>query len=67
MQKLTSSFSTKQKPNLNDLIVSINSKKEILFNKETESFMHSYVSGSSFSYIIDIFKESLNFSILAAT
>jgi NAD+ diphosphatase len=51
MQKLTSSFSTKQKPNLNDLIVSINSKKEILFNKETESFMHSYVSGSSSSYI----------------
>ena len=40
MKKLTSSFSTKQKPKSNDLIVSINAKKEILFNTKDKTFMH---------------------------
>ena len=40
MKKLTSSFSTKQKPKSNDLIVSINAKKEVLFNTKDKTFMH---------------------------
>ena len=34
MKKLTSTFSINQKPKSDDLIVSINAKKEILFNKK---------------------------------
>ena len=40
MKKLTSTFSINQKPKPDDLIVSINTKKEILFNKKTKSFLH---------------------------
>ena len=40
MKKLTSSFSTKQKPKSHDLIVSINTKKEILFSTKDKTFMH---------------------------
>ena len=38
MKKLTSTFSINQKPKSDDLIVSINAKKEILFNKKTKTF-----------------------------
>ena len=41
MKKLTSTFSINQKPKPDDLIVSINTKKEILFNKKTKSFFHA--------------------------
>ena len=40
MKKLTSTFSINQKPKPDDLIVSINSNKEILFNKKTKTFFH---------------------------
>ena len=40
MKNLTSSFSIKQEPKSTDLIVSINSKKEILFDKKTKKFFH---------------------------
>ena len=41
MKKLTSTFSINQKPKSDDLIVSINAKKEILFNKKTKTFFHA--------------------------
>ena len=41
MKKLTSTFSINQKPKPEDLIVSINTKKEILFNKKTKTFFHA--------------------------
>ena len=41
MKNLTSSFSIKQESKSTDLIVSINSKKEILFNKKTKKFVHN--------------------------
>ena len=41
MKKLTSTFSINQKPKSDDLIVSINAKKEILFNKKTKTFVHA--------------------------
>ena len=53
MKKLTSSFSTKQTPKSDDLIVSINSKKEILFNTKEHTFMH----------LNALHKESQNFKI----
>ena len=40
MRKLSSSFSIKQKPKPNDLIVGINANKEILFSKSKQTFMH---------------------------
>ena len=40
MKKLTTTFSINQKPKPDDLIVSINSNKEILFNKKTKTFFH---------------------------
>ena len=40
MKNLTSSFSISQKPKPDDLIVSINSRKEILFDKKTKNFFH---------------------------
>ena len=40
MKKLTSTFSINQKPKPDDFIVSINSNKEILFNKKTKTFFH---------------------------
>ena len=40
MRKLSSSFSIKQKPKPNDLIVSINANKEILFSTSKQTFMH---------------------------
>tara|TARA_B100000035_G_scaffold95694_1_gene81155 strand:+ start:220 stop:1017 length:798 start_codon:yes stop_codon:yes gene_type:complete len=50
MKKLTSSFSTKQKPNSNDLIVCINKNKEILFDRSNQSFMHSNILDDSLNY-----------------
>ena len=41
MKKLGSTFSINQKPKPDDLIVSINSKKEILFNKKKKTFFHA--------------------------
>ena len=41
MKKLTSTFSINQKPKPDDFIVSINSNKEILFNKKTKTFFHA--------------------------
>ena len=41
MKRFTSSFSTKQIPKENDLIVSINENKKILFNKTEGSFIHN--------------------------
>ena len=40
MKKLTSTFSINQKPKPDDIIVSINPKKEILFNKKSKTFFH---------------------------
>ena len=42
MKKLTSTFSINQKPKSDDLIVSINAKKEILFNKKRKLFFMLY-------------------------
>ena len=40
MKRFTSSFSINQTPKINDLIISINENKKILFNKEQQSFLH---------------------------
>jgi hypothetical protein len=46
MKRFTSSFSIKQTPKENDLIVSINENKKILFNKKEESFLQNNVADS---------------------
>ena len=40
MKRFTSSFSINQTPKINDLIISINENKKILFNTEQQSFLH---------------------------
>ena len=54
MKKLTSTFSINQKPKPDDLIVSINTKKEILFNKKTKSFLH--ILPKEYQKVYKIFK-----------
>tara|TARA_B100000579_G_C22684632_1_gene782002 strand:+ start:228 stop:1022 length:795 start_codon:yes stop_codon:yes gene_type:complete len=44
MKKFTSSFSTKSIPGPNDVIVSINDNKEILFNKESKQFLQNNIN-----------------------
>ena len=56
MKNLTSSFSTSQKPKPDDLIVSINSRKEILFDKKTKNFFHK-VPDQLPSHSFKIFEE----------
>jgi NAD+ diphosphatase len=56
MKNLTSSFSISQKPKPDDLIVSINSRKEILFNKKNKNFFHK-VPDQLPSQIFKIFEE----------
>ena len=57
MKNLTSSFSISQKPKPDDLIVSINSRKEILFDKKTKNFFHK-VPDQLPSQIFKIFEDS---------
>ena len=56
MKNLTSSFSISQKPKPDDLIVSINSRKEILFDKKNKNFFHK-VPDQLPSQIFKIFEE----------
>ena len=57
MKNLTSSFSISQKPKPDDLIVSINSRKEILFDKKTKNFFHK-VPHQLPSQIFKIFEDN---------
>ena len=56
MKRFTSSFSIKQTPKENDLIVSINENKKILFNKKEESFLQNNVAGHSKDNVYEIFQ-----------
>ncbi len=56
MKKYTSSFSIKQIPKINDLFVSINENKKILFNKRENSFLHKNVNTNSRDNFYEIFK-----------
>ena len=56
MKRFTSSFSTKQIPKENDLIVSINESKKILFNKTEGSFIHNNLNSQLKDEVFEIFK-----------
>ena len=56
MKRYTSSFSIKQIPKINDLFVSINENKKILFNKRENSFLHNNVNTNSIENFYEIFK-----------
>ena len=56
MKRFTSSFSTKQIPKKNDLVVSINESKKILFNKKEGSFVHNNLNSQLKDEVFEIFK-----------
>ena len=56
MKRYTSSFSIKQIPKINDLFVSINENKKILFNKRENSFLHNNANINSIENFYEIFK-----------
>tara|TARA_S200000501_G_scaffold68853_1_gene60723 strand:+ start:4965 stop:5858 length:894 start_codon:yes stop_codon:yes gene_type:complete len=60
MKRFTSSFSTKQTPKENDLIVSINESKKILFNKKEKSFIHNNLNSHIEDKVFEIFKVESN-------
>ena len=61
MKKITSTFSINQKPKSDDLIVSINAKKEILFNKKTKTFFHALPKKYERAY--KIFEQNIMYKI----
>jgi len=67
MKRFTSSFSIKQTPKENDLIVSINENKKILFNKKEESFLQNNVAGHSKDNVYEIFQMENSSVFLAGT
>ena len=58
MKRFTSSFSINQTPKINDLIISINENKKILFNTEQQSFLHREKNLSYKNRCYEIFKLS---------
>ncbi len=67
MKRFTSSFSIKQTPKKNDLIVSINESKKILFNKKDGSFMHNNLNNYKEDKVFEIFKVENNSVFLTGT
>lgn len=58
MKRFTSSFSINKTPKINDLIISINENKKILFNKEQQSFLHKETNLNYKNRCYEIFKLS---------
>ena len=67
MKRFTSSFSTKEIPKENDLIVSINESKKILFNKKEGSFVHNNLNNQLKDEVFKIFKFENNSVFLSGT